>query len=140
MVRVILHQEDVGQGAVILAGGSGDELGLDVVVDVLFNVQLEVGVILLVEGLRLLQGVDVEVGVPGPDGQGLVAVCSGGLSFALGDALSGGGLGRGGGSSATGAAAAAASMEAVRAAAIRAATFFFFMDLSSLKILFLHLL
>ena len=33
-----------------------------------------------------------------------------------------------------------ASMEAVRAAAIRAATFFFFMDLSSLKILFLHLL
>ena len=33
-----------------------------------------------------------------------------------------------------------ASMEAVRAAAIRAATFFFFMDLSSLEILFLHLL
>jgi hypothetical protein len=117
VVRVILHQEDVGQGAVILAGGSGDELGLDVVVDVLFNVQLEVGVILLVEGLRLLQGVDVEVGVPGPDGQGLVAVCSGGLSFALGDALSGGGLGRGGGCGAAGAAAAAGESPAFSAIA-----------------------
>ena len=74
---VVLHQEDVGQGAVVLAGGSGDQLGLDVAVDVLLNVQLEVGVILLVDSLRLLQRVDVEVGVPCPDGQGLVAVSGG---------------------------------------------------------------
>ena len=94
VVGVVLHQEKIRQGAVILAGGSGDELGLDVAVDVLFNVQLEVGVVLLVDSLRLLQSVDVEVGIPCPYGQGLVAV-SGGVG---GSGICGGfrcGLGRG---------------------------------------------
>ena len=72
--KVILEEDDVGQGAQI-AGGAGQGHGLFHIAGAGLggNLEFEVGVDLLIGSLGSLQRGDVEVCVPGIDGQGVVS-------------------------------------------------------------------
>ena len=40
--RVVLHQEDIRQSAVVATGSSGNQLGFNVVVGIFLNVEFEI--------------------------------------------------------------------------------------------------
>ena len=69
---IVLHEENVWQGAEVIGGRCCGHFGLDVVPRGLNDVELEVGIGFLVDLFSFLHGIDVESRVPAPDGQSLV--------------------------------------------------------------------
>ena len=75
---VILEEDDVGQRAQVAGrGGQSDGLLHVAGTGLLDDLKLEIGIDILEGGFRGFQSGDVEVGIPGVDGQGVFAVCEG---------------------------------------------------------------
>ena len=81
LIGVVLHQEDIRQDTVIIRRCRCCDLGFDIIGLNLDDVELEIRMIFLIELLRFLHRIDIELRIPRPYSQGVcIGACTGDFS------------------------------------------------------------